>query len=396
MIRTVLTIVLGTILLLAPASAASRHAAVRVSVTDGMSILVPGGWNACDAPTAKLLGSVPYPVNLGPCNGFDGRGGAKMIFGNDTAHPLFVSMAFSPDLRLPAGFLENATPEMLKEFGASNCEKTFHIQVGQPGADCHYAVETFNGHFALVGYVSETDRHGAVSAVRSVMFFFHGGGAILMFGMPKNNAQGVVDGILASVALDAPTSMVTVTTLIKLSPAAGVTLSVPDNWDACDEQTNARLGDKPASPETKGAVCRNVADFKVYNPDPVLLSSLRLGRADSNRILDNFTDQSTPESLAPIKDELCREATRKFVAGGIAIDSCDVTIGALAGHRALVFEVVSRGGSMPAVDASRIYSREYDFSYSHGFLAVMVDTPLDSKTATIPALEAILASLKVE
>ncbi len=396
MIRTLVAIVLGTILSFTTADAAPKRAPVRVSVADGLSILLPGGWIACDGPTAKLLGSVPYPVGIAPCKDFDGSGGGKMIFSNDTAHPLLVSMAFSPDLQLPAGFLENATPQMLKEFGDSNCEKTFQIKAGQPGADCHYAIEMFNGHRALVGYVSVMDPRGAVSAVRSVMFFFHGGGAIMMFVMPKNNAQRLADSILASVDLDAPPLTVTVTPLIRLAPVAGVTVSVPDNWDACDAQTNARLGGKPAIPESKDAMCRNVADFKVYNPDPILLSSLRLGRADSNRILDRFTDQTTPESVALIKDELCREATRKFVVSGIAIDSCDVSIGALAGHRALVFEVVSRGSKLAAVDASRIYSREYDFSYGHGFLAVMVDTPLDSKTATIPALEQILASLAAE
>ncbi len=185
--------------------------------------------------------------------------------------------------------------------------------------------------------------------------------------------------------------------LVELSPVPGVTLSVPGHWNGCDALSDMRLGSKPS--EVQNVACRYAqpgSAFEVYDDEDLHQATLRLTRTDEKPYFEKLAAESTPESLALIRGDLCREVTKSRAAAGFMIDSCDIAIGALAGHRALVFAFVSRAPGLAAADANRVYSRDYEFAYGHGFLSLWMQTPLDCKPVTIPALETILASLKAE
>ncbi|HEY1630901.1 MAG TPA: hypothetical protein VGF56_06270 [Rhizomicrobium sp.] len=192
---------LALVALAAPVPAADAPSTARIVVGGGMSIAVPKGWTACDAPTRALLGSKEPTTGFAKqfCDQFDAKGGAKAVGDPNPADTLTLSMAFTPGQNLPGDLTQSATPDKLADLAAKTCADDFGPDT--PAANCSFRIETVAERPALVGVLRDTK---SGKAIRTVMQSVNGGTTILIFYGTHVTADGRVQAILDSVTAGPP------------------------------------------------------------------------------------------------------------------------------------------------------------------------------------------------
>jgi hypothetical protein len=204
-VRHILFAGLATLVVMAAGpAAAAPHAgpATRIAVGGGLSIAVPAGWTACDAPTRALLGGKEASGALGKkfCADFDSKGGAKAVLDPSPADSLAVSMAFTPNQPFPEEFYNSATPDKLHTLGDDECANTFGAEAAS--ATCVFTVQTVAGHHALSGIMRPTSSGTGADSIRLVTVGAHGGSVILIFFGSHIAKDPRIEAILDSVTVE--------------------------------------------------------------------------------------------------------------------------------------------------------------------------------------------------
>ena len=185
----------AVLLLLSCVSALADNATtVRIPIGGGVSIGLPKGLTACDAPTRALLGSKMLPASLkGDCADFDDQGGAKMVLNPVSGSLHTISMAYTTDNYLPPDFVKRMTPQILHVFGDDQCRRLFHEQASD--LSCVFDVKAYAGRSMLDGVVSSPNG----PALGMILLPASAGTAIVMFFGKGVDADPQIVSILESI-----------------------------------------------------------------------------------------------------------------------------------------------------------------------------------------------------
>jgi hypothetical protein len=364
-----------------------------ISLAPGVSLAVPGGWTACDAPTAAVLGAAPAGAALPLCAHLDTEGDARMFIRVGARGMTGFSTAFMPKTPFPEGFIEDAPLGPVPAMSGEACQKLFHNPAGVTA--CTYDIQSIGGHRSLFGHMAHASAGGS-EVLYTYVFPVHGGCLIMIFLMTRAEEEARMRTIMAGLTLDTPVVVETEPELVELAPVPGVSLKVPNVWKACDDANDKLLGGRPDPSNMHDVACKpgEASDLHVYDPRPMLLSTLRLKREDENKVMEDVIKQNTPETLPQASEALCALARKPYDDAHIAVENCAVSFGTLAGHQALIFELITNGTGKPTAE-SGVLIREYDLLYDKGYLMVQIDTPVGLKASTLPPLERILSSFVI-
>jgi hypothetical protein len=180
-----------------------------------------------------------------------------------------------------------------------------------------------------------------------------------------------------------------------LAPVPGVSVDLPKTWVACDEATNKLLGGNADMHNLKAIVCvRSVAyKFRGFNPLLFHTMSMLIDQHDTQDISSQDLDALTPEIAKTVAPTVCPVITKPMTGDGTAIQSCEVTVGSFAGHKALHSIVI---GVPPKSPEAKYQIDIFELPYSKGYLQVQFNSPLMFKSTTQAEMDAIIASFKVE
>jgi hypothetical protein len=183
-----------------------------------------------------------------------------------------------------------------------------------------------------------------------------------------------------------------------LTPVDGVSLTLPKGWIACDDASNAKLGDAgtPSSivpkicsgPRSGGAIA-----FGAFDPAPSGLVAVFTGREANDPAGNQLISQISERNLASLREKTCPLLEKPIVAAGASIVSCSLDRAPLARHAALVYRIV-----FAAVAGSAAQSEVEDWAVQtdDGIVDFNLTWSLAAGERVKPVLDAIRASLEVK
>jgi hypothetical protein len=374
---------------------ATTAGSLRVPVAPGASLAFGPGWVVC----ANSVADGRYRFAGIPRSNCGGAGDAIMMRYMLSGQPVDLWLRHADDTTASEALLKAASPERIAAMSDRLCTQARN----QPGYDvgsCRWDIGTLAGHTVFRG-------HGTVTAINDPLkmkYEFTGISAPDATGfltvmattpvMVHKKTDAVIAAVLESLAIDTPAAPPPAppAPMVSLTPAPGVSLQIPDDWIACDDPTEAQLHSARDSMKLKDKICAGSPDvpavLRAFDPRPLHIVSLTFNY--------NKRQLMTPEALADIaqadldalRQNMCNLESRPLHG---TMSDCRITVGSLAGHRALVSAIVS---TLP--DGGNWQITSYEIPYSQGYLQIQFGHADVLTKLVQPRIEAILATLRID
>ncbi|HEX4303899.1 MAG TPA: hypothetical protein VHZ78_13965 [Rhizomicrobium sp.] len=187
-------------------------------------------------------------------------------------------------------------------------------------------------------------------------------------------------------------------TPVHIAPVPGVTFDLPHGWIACDDATNALLGDAADPRDLKDKVCVKpngdvTFKFRAFNPLLFRNISMLIDQHEQQDISATDLASITPEVATAIAPQVCPIASKPLTGDGTTIESCTLAVDTFAGHQALHSVIVAVPPNLPE---GKYQVDIYELPYSKGYLQVQFNSPVLFKGATKAEMSAIIASFTIE
>ncbi|HEY1707871.1 MAG TPA: hypothetical protein VGG10_06365 [Rhizomicrobium sp.] len=410
--RDLTALAASLLLLAAPSSVAAKatkphtSAPARLNIAPGASLALPQGWFGCDNTVVPLEGGGRLPNATHPFCRFAG------VRPDDRMHLIhiepsdFLSLIVAYD-KLPfvrADVLADNRPEVLQEMNKLECLDPA-AEMGIPNLSilsCNFMVGTAAGHPALIGTFAGKTPNDPAHLVRDYQIPYEQGDLMLQFEMPAANAtagSAAADAIVRSLVLAALAEAPPAPPPVNLVPAPGVTLSLPANWMACDDNTNALLGNVSDPDNVRKKSCAEATDVPdaklfAFNPQMLRNVTIQVQHKMDQDISPSDLQKVKPSQLPEIAAKQCPFATQQITAHGDSVESCDISLTQIDGHPALQSTVVivpKDGG-----EAERDKSVTYFVPYDQGYLTLATSFPVLCQAACQPMIDAVIGSITIQ
>ncbi len=185
---------------------------------------------------------------------------------------------------------------------------------------------------------------------------------------------------------------------VHVAPVPGVAFDLPHGWIACDDATNALLGDAADPRNLKDQVCNRPSTdvpfkFRAFNPLLFRNISMLIDQHEEQDISAADLAGITPDVAKAIAPQVCPVASKPLTGDGTTIESCTLTVDTFAGHQALHSTIVAVPPNLPD---GKYQVDIYEMPYAKGYLQVQFNSPLLFQPTTKVEMNAIIASFTVE
>jgi hypothetical protein len=403
-----LSLLLATPALAAKAKGHAPAAApARVTIAPGVTIMVPHGWVACDKETNAVLGNVWNPANITSLKCEAPRYGETQVHVLNPAplNPLSVIGGYQKYQALNPTLLKEATPDMVSQLSAEECKDASSIltMTTESIASCSYTVQTIAQHPAFVGtvVVNMPQPRDPTHVVRIFMIPYGRENFGLQFEMPGKTASASsheVDAILQSLTIDpAVEAAAVVPPPVAISPAPGLTLSIPAGWIACDTPTNALLGAPAGTEIVRQQSCGKMVQGQTLLAfSPALLLNISVGviYAKDAAISQRQVERMDADDLEKFTTEQCPNITKPVTEENGTVQSCTFSTEQIAGHTALKSVLVATGPGDGPLQSE--LAQTYYIPYGQGYLTLLLDAPKLTQSYSQPVLDAVIKSVTIQ
>lgn len=391
---------LSLVALGADAKTQAPHA-VRLALEPGLALTFSTEWYACDADLNKSLHTKPLPEKIAAivCRPIQG-GGEHPIHLNNllTRAPvsLVVDRIAMPGLSAEA--LLQATPDIAAHLNEIVCKEIGEL-LGVADHDvsaCTASIVTVSQHPALL--IRASIATGAkLREIRDYRVPYDQGELELQFESPANTDQASaaeVDAVIGSAEIE-PGTFTPQTVL--LTPAPGVSLSLPVGWIACDDATNALLGNRSDLATARQKSCTGLdptyTRLRVFNPQLLQNVLVEVGYKTEKDITEEELAKLTPDRLADLSSKICDVLGAPITNGSKPVESCTVTADQIAGHAALLATLVFAN---EYDSGTKTRSRIYYVPYAQGFAILQFTVPILGEPVAQPLIDAVVKSVVIQ
>jgi hypothetical protein len=397
---------LATILLIVaqqPAIAAKAPSGTTLRFMPDVSIHIPPNWGACEAPNLGSFQSVFGSMEKLTCRG-TGQAIAVHIQDMEPGKPLYVTILQDANGDVSDESLRLATPDFVDAISREACKRMSNAQ-DMTLDSCRWATTTLAGHPALTlraVMVHNSDPLKLPYRLQAFLVPDRGGDMEISFVTPNMVAaktQVEINNLLLGVHIEAATVAPPTPAspeMIALAPAEGISLSLPKGWIACDDATNALLGNAADPLNVKAQICSFTLPgvtflVRAYNPVPLRSLAFTMS-ADPGNTMTEDAIKSTAANLTPdITKQICEGEAG--VMPDTVIVSCDVSSATFAGHAAILTTIV---GIPHQLELSKFKLRIYELSGAHGYAQFQFNTPTVVESATDPIMDSIASTIAVQ
>ncbi len=187
--------------------------------------------------------------------------------------------------------------------------------------------------------------------------------------------------------------------LVTLTPAPGVTMSVPKGWIACgDAAVNALLGNTPDPDNVGPRACVGASAHQklmLFDPHRFHYSDMKVSYFTDKIDAGRFADLITPDALAKRQPKECADITKPLVDNGGTVLSCVESAGTLAGRPAKIVTIVTSEETQPGVPNLQFQNTLTDVPYGQGIVEFQTITAVMLKPITQPPLDAMMNSVVI-
>ena len=176
----------------------------------------------------------------------------------------------------------------------------------------------------------------------------------------------------------------------------GVSFDLPKSWVSCDDATDKLLGNNPDAHNFRSNICNVSTEYKFRGFNPILFRtmSMLIEQHEKQDISAQDLDAITPDVATTISPQVCKTVVEPLTKDGATVDSCEMTVGTFAGHKALHSIVIA---VPPSGKPEYKYQIDiFELPYSQGYLQVQFNSPVMFKPTTKPEMDSIIASFKIE
>jgi hypothetical protein len=377
------------------AATAATGGSLRVPVAPGASLAFGPGWVVC----ANSVADGRYNLAGIPRSNCGGAGNAIQMRYMGSGQPVDLWLRHVDDVTASESLLKAAPPERIAAMSDHLCT----LARSQPGYDvgsCRWDIGTLAGHTVFLG-------HGTVTAVNDPLklkYEFIGFSAPDATGyltvmattpvMVRKKTDTVIDGLLATLAIDAPAPPPPSppAQMISLAPAPGVSFQIPDDWIACDDPTEALLHSARDSMKMKDKICAaspNVPSIlRAFDPRLLHMVSMSFNYHKHQSITPDALADMAQADLDTVRQNVCASEGR-FLSGPVM--DCQLVIGNIAGHRALISSIVR---ALP--DGAKGEIVIYEVPYALGYMQIQFSHADIVSKLVQPEIDAILATLRID
>jgi hypothetical protein len=385
-------------------AAQSEAPPTRIEIAPGVTIAVPQGWQACDKATTAALGAKPLASGQQFSCGIAKAGVARIqLLRPGTNAALGLMADYLPYAYFSAEVLASPLPpEILQELKDDTCSISdmFGTNRNEDIVSCSVVPVSVAGNGALLGTISlrESGQGAATHVLRIYHVPYPRGYLLLQIEAPiaiGPRDQSVLDAMLASVQIETTAPLPPES--VQLSPAPGVTLSVPKGWVACETEAQALLGGPPLPPASRDTSCKPAAEMwklRTFNPQLLRNMSAAVGYKSEADISQHDVERLSGSRMEEVSRQHCEEQTQEIASGGETVEGCSLALGTLAGRKALVstMTIAPKDGSA----SKRVYQTAYYLPYERGYLVLVMVVPMLGMTACLPVQEAIVQSIAIQ
>ncbi len=373
----------------------------RLSVEPGVTLSFTSDWYACDRSLNSQMHDREIPTNIAVvvCRP-DPRGVSPIHLNNLLVRaPVSLLVDHHPLQTISAEALSGATPEMLAFVGQFNCGHMaeFLGVAQQTIVNCATSLATVAQHPALLDKVTLL-LEGKPHRLRLYNVPYAFGELTLQF-ESSAGSEGAADAEIDSVVNTAEIGPGDFSPLpVPLSPAPGVSLSIPSGWMSCDDATNALLGNRIDLLDVRHRSCANVKgddDIKLFTFNPQLLQNITVvvGYRNRTNLSESQFAAYSQDKLTEMTPRVCGDVTKPLKDDLKAVDSCALSVEEIGGHTALVATTV--GVFSNDSDTERAQDRFYFVPYENGLAMVQFIVPVIGGQVSQPIVDDIMRSLVI-
>jgi hypothetical protein len=182
-----------------------------------------------------------------------------------------------------------------------------------------------------------------------------------------------------------------------LTPLPDLSITVPKGWKACDDASEATLGNADDPLKLKPQICdphKGNADFKFGAFSPALgkTVSVLVYRSATAPITAEVINGLTDDVIAQIKDQLKKETAENIAKMGSKLDDYAVRKDTLSGQPALVSTVLQTP-KMGAI--AQVYTETWEIPFGGGYYRISFVWPKIIEASVKPELDTVRASIKL-
>src|SRR3569833_3120651 len=379
--------------------ASSAHAA-RATIGPGVALVFTSGWQVCNSGAA-LRYALPG-IQRSECGMFAPNAMAMHYMASGRPIDLWISHVDNP--MASETMWKGASPDEVRKVSDELCAKARSQRTTDVGS-CRWALGTIAGHtvFRQRGTVTQVGDPLKMQMEVNGFSVADGSGYTTIVATTPMMVHGKTDPIIA--ALQASLLVATAAPgdapppappspdqMVSLTPAPGLHIQIPRDWIACDDKTEALLTSARDSMKVKDKVCAPMPggepDLHAFAQRPLHVISLALNYHRHQDITPEALADMSQSDLDTLRSGICAQESVPLSA---PMADCRITVGTLAGHRALVSTIVS---TLP--DGGKWLIVSYEVPYAAGFFQLQFGHAEIVEKVVRPELDAILATVQID
>jgi hypothetical protein len=182
--------------------------------------------------------------------------------------------------------------------------------------------------------------------------------------------------------------------MVTLTPGPGISFQIPNNWIACEDDTEKQLASAPDSMNMKTPFCANstavASVVRAFDPRPFHTATLIFDYKHDSPLTEKAMADMQAADLAQLRGPICDSEMKPMHKRPNAKVDCDIALGTLAGHRAMISTIVETDPN----DANATFRiTSYEVVYPGGYIQLQIGTADVLEKLLRPAVDAILASV---
>jgi hypothetical protein len=386
--------------LFAASAGAKTVQRARVTIAPGVSMVFTAGWEACVTGGLQRNSQAFAVFPHGACS--QPNNNSLYLRYNGNGQPIDYYITHVDDPAVKGVNLKDAPPEYSKALTDDLCAKARQDPAYDFGA-CQWFVGSIAGRAALVWTGTIVAKGDPLKLKYEILAFSipdQTGYVVAMAMTPvmvRGKTEPIIRAIQDSLVVEGVSETAASDGSVTLTPMSGLSLDVPKGWAACDAATNARLGDAGDPENLRPLICTQIGSgfdelLGIFNPRPLHEASLHFIYNRNIPVSDDKIATLERAPRDPVTQDACANVLRPMQQQNVTIESCTVSFTTLAGHPAMVVEVIS---SQNWTSLTRFKLREYELALGGGDLEIQVSTPVSLESAVAPDVNAILGSLKL-
>ena len=187
------------------------------------------------------------------------------------------------------------------------------------------------------------------------------------------------------------------TPVITLTPGPGVRFQIPNNWIACEPDTEKLLSSADDAMNLRDKFCARSAavptTMRAFDPRPFHLLSVMFDYQAQAPLSEAGMADLKQADLDQARSVICDAEMKTLQLAPGFQTSCDVAIGTLAGHRAMVSTIVE---SKPGDSNATFTITSYEVAYPQGYVQIQFGVPELLRKLDQQEVNAIMDSIHIE